>query len=634
MCGITGYFSINKKISSKNILEMNKAIAHRGPDDEGFWLGDLNHGHFFSGSDSISEIKSKQTLLTAYENSNIAIGFRRLAILDLSERGHQPMSTTDGKCIINFNGEIYNFKKIRAELKNLGYQFLSQTDTEVILKGYLHWKEAIFEKLDGMFAISIIDLERKKLLLARDRMGLKPLFYSLKKDESIIWASEIKAILKADWIKPEINWRGVYTNFLFQTTLAPDTCFEGIYSLKPAHWMSINLENFETETQSFWKLPTVKHTNISPEEAQKQVDQLLTESVDEQLFADVPVASMMSGGIDSTLITAKSKAFHHDITAFTISYKFSDQEVKNASLVAKTLEIPHLIKKVDDQEVLNNLKDNIQHFEEPYCSLEVLINAAQFANQKNYKVVLSGNGADELFGGYEHSLKLKKWQKLKKFNFLTRFIFTKDKFSQKVKNYFSQDSMFDFFRQSQSGMRPAEAMSVFSDDIKSKNNFNLNEFHLNDKENYEGLFEYDIAYSLASHHVFRDDLSAMKYGIEFRYPYLSNKLIDYAAQLPIHIRYNGIINKPLLRKVAQNLLPKEVLEMPKKGFSFPLAYFIQSNDKAKNFISENLKSLKTRGFFNSDIIDKWQQEAQEPMDYVRLWQLVTFELWYQKYFEN
>ncbi|WP_374329649.1 asparagine synthase (glutamine-hydrolyzing) [Soonwooa sp.] len=634
MCGITGYFSINKKLSSKNILEMNKAIVHRGPDDEGFWLGDLNNGSFFSGTDSISEIKSKQTLLTEGENSNIAVGFRRLSILDLSEKGHQPMSTSDSKCIINFNGEIYNFKKIRVELENLGYQFLSQTDTEVILNGYLHWKEAIFEKLDGMFAISIIDLERKKILLARDRMGLKPLFYSLKKDENIIWASEIKAILKADWIKPEINWRGIYTNFLFQTTLAPDTCFEEIYSLKPAHWMSIDLENFETKTQSFWELSTIKNTNISSEEAQKQVDQLLRESVDEQLFADVPVASMMSGGIDSTLITAKSKAFHNDITAFTISYKFSDQEVKNASLVAKTLEIPHLIKKVDDQEVLNNLKYNIQHFEEPYCSLEVLINAAQFANQKNYKVVLSGNGADELFGGYEHSLKLKKWQKLKKFNFVTRFIFTKDKFSQKLKNYFSQDSMFDFFRQSQSGMRPAEAMSVFSDDIKSKNNFNLNEFHLNNKENYEGLFEYDIAYSLASHHVFRDDLSAMKYGIEFRYPYLSNKLIDYVAQLPIHIRYNGIINKPLLRKVAQNFLPKEVLEMPKKGFSFPLAYFIQSNDKAKNFISENLKSLKTRGFFNSDIIDKWQQEAQEPMDYVRLWQLVTFELWYQKYFEN
>ncbi|SKB82301.1 asparagine synthase (glutamine-hydrolysing) [Soonwooa buanensis] len=634
MCGITGYFSINKKLSSKNILEMNKAITHRGPDDEGFWLGDLNNGNFFSGTDSISEIKSKQPLLTAVENSNIAVGFRRLSILDLSEKGHQPMSTSDGKCIINFNGEIYNFKKIRVELENLGYQFLSQTDTEVILNGYLHWKEAIFEKLDGMFAISIIDLESKKLLLARDRMGLKPLFYSLKKDENIIWASEIKAILKADWIKPEINWRGIYTNFLFQTTLAPDTCFEGIYSLKPAHWLSINLENFETKIQSFWKLPNIKSTNISLEEAQKQVDQLLAESVDEQLFADVPVASMMSGGIDSTLITAKSKAFHNDITAFTISYKFSDQEVENASLVAKTLDIPHLIKKVDDEEVLNNLKENIQHFEEPYCSLEVLINATQFANKKGYKVVLSGNGADELFGGYEHSLKLGKWQKLKKFNFVKNFIFTNDKFSRKVKNYFSQDSMFDFFRQSQSGMRPAEAMSLFSNEIKSKNNFNLNEFHLTDKENYEGLFEYDIAYSLSSHHVFRDDLSAMKYGIEFRYPYLSNKLIDYVSQLPTNIRYNGIINKPLLRKVAQNFLPKEVLEMPKKGFSFPLAYFIQSNDKAKNFVSDNLKNLKKRGFFKSEIIDKWQQEAQEPMDYVRLWQLVTFELWYQKYFEN
>lgn len=611
---------------------MNQSIRHRGPDDEGFWLSDGVDGRNFSGHDSTEKIKEGFPILKE-ENSAIALGFRRLSILDLSEKGHQPMLSEDEKIVITFNGEIYNFKKLRKELEVLGYHFQSQSDTEVILKSYIEWGVSMFVKLDGMFAICIVDLEQQKIILGRDRIGLKPLFYS-KNENGLIWASEIKAILKNEFIKPEINWNGVYTNFLFQTTLAPETCFKDIFSLEPGSFMSIDLKNQGIINEKFWELSLQSNSTISEKKAVEKIDLLLAESVSEQLHADVPVASMMSGGIDSTLITSKSKPFKKDINAFTISYKFSEEEVKNACLVAHTLEIPHHIKSISDEEVLSELKENIQHFEEPYSSLEVLTNAAEYAKKLGFKVVLSGNGADELFAGYSHSLKLNKWLFLRNFNFVRHFLVTQDQFSKKVKNYFSQDTMFDFFRQSQVGMKPSEAKSVFNPAVFKNINSDLKQYHLQETKDYKGYFEYDMKYSLSSHHVFRDDLSAMKYGVEFRYPYLSNDLIDFVASVPENLRYNGIQNKPLLRKIAEKYLPEEVLKMPKRGFSFPLYDFIKNESWVRDFISKHLESLKKRNFFNAEIIDEWRQNQNDIYDCVKIWQLVTFELWYQKYFEN
>jgi len=632
MCGICGYYSFRKEISSKNILEMNNAIRHRGPDDEGFWISDGFYGKSFSGNDSIQKIKETFPVLNEF-SSKIALGFRRLSIVDLSEKGHQPMLSDDEKITITFNGEIYNFRKIRKELEILGYHFKSNSDTEVILKSYEEWGTEMFSRFDGMFAIALVDLEKQKLILGRDRVGLKPLFY-FKNENALVWASEIKSILKNEYIKPEINWNGVYTNFLFQTTLAPETCFQNIFSLDPASFLVLDLNDFSISKQLYWNFPTKKIENITAEEAAAKVDGLLAESIKEQLFADVPVTSMMSGGIDSTLITAKAKPFKNDINAFTISYQFSESEVKNASLMAEKIDIQHDVKKVSDEEILNQLKENIQHFEEPYSSLEVLMNAAEFAKNKGFKVVLSGNGADELFAGYSHSLKLNKWLSMKNFNFIRHFIVTNDDFSRKVKNYFSQDDMLDFFRQSQVGMKPFEAKSIFSDVVFNTIKTNLKDKKLSETKDYQGLFEYDMKYSLSSHHVFRDDLSAMKYGVEFRYPYLSNALIDYVSSLPEKLRYNGIKNKPLLRKVADQYLPAEILKMPKRGFSFPLAHFIKTEPKVREFILENLNSLKKRNFFKPEIIDQWSNNQKNEYDCVKIWQLVTFELWYQKYCEN
>ncbi|MDP9957340.1 asparagine synthase (glutamine-hydrolyzing) [Epilithonimonas hungarica] len=632
MCGICGYYLSKKGISSKNILEMNNAIRHRGPDDEGFWLSDGLQGHSFCGESSTQQVKNIFPVLPDSE-SNIALGFRRLSILDLSEKGHQPMLADNQRITITFNGEIYNFKTLRKELEDLGHHFKSHSDTEVILRSYEEWGTDMLPKLDGMFAIALVDLDKKKLLLARDRIGMKPLFYYEKENE-LIWASEIKAILKNECVTPEINWQGVYSNFLFQTTLAPETCFQNIYSLEPATFLVFDLNDLSSSKEKYWDFPTKSLNQITEQEAITEIDRLLSESVEKQLFADVPVTSMMSGGIDSTLVTAKSKPYKEDINAFTIAYQFSENEVKNASLMAEKIEIPHHIKNVTDEEVLDQLKENIQHFEEPYSSLEVLMNAAEYAKELGFKVVLSGNGADELFAGYSHSLKLDKWKSTRKFNFIRHFIFTNDNFSKKVKNYFSQDSMLEFFRQSQVGMKPFEAKNIFKKNIFNKINSDLQDKKLSETTDYQGLFEYDMKYSLSSHHVFRDDLSAMKYGVEFRYPYLSNDLIDYVSTLPESLRYNGIQNKPLLRKVAEKYVHPEILKMPKRGFSFPLSHFIKTEPKVRDFILENLDSLKKRGFFNPKLIDDWWNNQNNEYDCVKIWQLVTFELWYQKYFEN
>jgi asparagine synthase (glutamine-hydrolysing) len=633
MCGITGYYSFHHSISSTNILEMNQAIKHRGPDDEGFWIYNNDQAVSFSGIDSTQKIKEQFPVLEEGIDCDIALGFRRLSIIDLSEKGHQPMLSENEQIMITFNGEIYNFKKLKNELESAGHSFRSTSDTEVILKAYQEWGNSAFSKLDGMFAICIVDLITQKLVLARDRVGMKPLFYH-QSPEGLVWASEIKALLKHEFVKPQINWNGVYTNFLFQTTLAPQTCFQHIFSLEPASFITVDLKDQKVIKEIFWKMPSPSQDAVSEPEAVKKIDELISKSISEQLYADVPVAVMMSGGIDSTLIASKSKSFNTDINTYTVSYPFSEEEVKNAALAARHFGVPHEIKEISEGEALEQLKENIQHFEEPYSSFEVLINAAKYAHDRGFKVVLSGNGADELFAGYAHTLKLSRWLVMRNFNFISPFIFMKDKFSRRVKNYFSQNALFDFFRQSQVNMMPWEAKALIKPDIFHKVDTNLSKYHLSETKNYSGYFEYDMKYSLSSHHVFRDDLSAMKYSVEFRYPYLSNSLIDYVSSLPENIRFNGIQNKPLLRKTAEKYLPKEVLNMPKKGFSFPVNYFIKNDNKIRDFIIETLESLKKRNFFNASVMDDWWNNQHHEYDWVKIWQLVTFELWYQKYFEK
>ena len=391
MCGICGFISKNK-CSSDVILEMNKAIKHRGKDDEGYVFGEINNIESYSGEDSQDGIKTKYKLLNNSKIGIFALGFRRLSILDLSEKGHQPMISEKGN-IITYNGEVYNYKEIREELEGVGFQFKSNADTEVLLKAYEYFGLDFIKKLDGMFAFCIADIEKKQLIFARDRVGLKPLFYHFD-EENFIWASEIKSILASRIYAPKINWKGVKLNFMYQSSVTPETCFEGVFSLKPGHLMIFDVTRFSLVKKQYWALPEKINNNISEEEAISTTEAFLKESIAKQLKADVPVISMMSGGIDSTLISILAKEKNENLESFTVNYQEAEADVQNAKIVAQENGLKHQIVEVNISEILEHLKENIEHFEEPYCSIEVLLNAAKFAQSENYKVVLTGNGAD------------------------------------------------------------------------------------------------------------------------------------------------------------------------------------------------------------------------------------------------
>lgn len=629
MCGISGFFSPVNLRKSNVIAKMNHAIKHRGPDDEGFWLNSENNNGFYAGQDSILEIKEKLPIIPLDEDCTIALGFRRLSILDLSSKGHQPMSDEENEIIITFNGEIYNFKDLKKQLQEKGHTFSSETDTEVILKGYQEWNTDVFEMLNGMFSICIVDLKQQKILLVRDRFGLKPLFY-YKDENSISWASEIKAIFECDWVERKINWEGVYTNFLFQTSLSPQTCFENIFSLEPGSFMEINIKKeFELKVKKFFSF----EENIIEQSFNKnETEQLFQKSVEKQLYADVPMAIMMSGGIDSTFLAYEAKKYIKDIPCFTLDYQFSKNEIENAEKFAEKEKLNHKTYNVESATILSDLKKKIQHFEEPYVSLEVLLNVSEIAKKNNYKIVLSGNGADELFGGYMHLQKLNRWKKYKVLNPLISTL-PNSLIPTKFRNYFQQDTLFDFFRNGQGEMRPNEIQELFTAEQLKKVDTSFTKYHLTKGNSYKAYFLLDMRYSLASHHVYRDDLAAMMFSVEFRYPYLDNNLANYISNLPEQQRFNGKENKPLLREIVAQKLPDYILEMPKKGFSFPLAKFINENEELKKLLLDNINNLIKRGIFNTKTIKKWLNNGISDSNASKLWQLLTFELWLQKYLD-
>ena len=619
MCGLTGFFA-NKELPASVLLRMNNAVKHRGPDDEGY----IFDGQHYSGEDSMPEIKRQFGQLDAATHSRFGMGFRRLSILDLSAAGHQPM-VSEKKNVITFNGEIYNFQELREELIAAGQRFFSNTDSEVVLRAYEHWGKAMVSKLDGMFSFCIWNSADDELFFARDRIGLKPLFY-FQNEQGFFWASEIKALLASGMIVPKISWEGIRSNFTYLTTVAPMTCFQDIFSLEPG---SSAIFSFKTKTlvkERFFELPVPADKDVTLHEAKAEVENLLVESVKNQLYADVPVASMMSGGIDSTLVTAVAAKTDAEITAFTVHYKNAEEEIRNAKEVALANDIDHQVVKISSAEILQNLRQDIAHFEEPYVTPEVLLHAANYAGTNGFKVVLSGNGADELFGGYPHLLGFKKWQRSKKFSFLGKFLPVNSSFIQRIRNYFSLDNAADFFRNGQGGMKPFEIEELFKENVERNTRKSGNR--------YNDYFREDMQISLGSHHVFRDDLSAMKYGVEFRYPYLSNELVDYVASLPEEIRFNSMENKPLLRKVAEKFLPANVLQMKKKGFVYPLQSWYEDDKSLRSFIQLHIRLLKRREIFNNAPIEYWQKHILKPGNLSKIWQLVTFEIWMQTYFDG
>jgi len=618
---------------------MNQAIRHRGPDDEGYFTVQEREGQHFSGRDSISAIKEQVPLITEDAPISAGIGFRRLSILDLSAAGHQPMLSADGRVALTFNGQIYNYRELRRELETNGFRFRSTTDTEVILHGYACWGKEVVLRLNGMFALGLVDLDKNMAWLVRDRVGLKPLYYH-RSAQDITWASEMKAILKAPWVKASVDPVGLAGNYYLQTTPAPLTCFENVRALLPATWLEINLSTLETKEHTYWDIPVGSSKRpVNMEDAARELDHRISESVRLQLNADVPVITMMSGGIDSTTITAIGHQMDPSLKCYSFGIDGTGagiDELPQARAMAQRLGIEQLIHMVKMDEVIQQLDADLRHYEEPYTAPEVMLSPSEHLGKMGYKVLLSGNGADEVFGGYGHFLSLEQWRKRRSLRKMEPLVPAWSPFLQKVKHYMQVDTGFKYYANSRACMRPFQVRQL----LPPENWRSLNELaawlprdESRFENEYEALFYFEMKYSVGSHHVFRDDLSAMRHSVEMRYPYLDHTLLEWVAQLPLALRYNGRVNKPLLRATAAHYISDINLSMPKKGFTLPLEAWWHSTPAVRSYMEDQLRSLMKRGIFDNRTIREWINNSHTSFELSKIWQLVTTELWLQTYID-
>jgi len=629
MCGIYGYLSQTTSISPDVLRRMGDVLRHRGPDDEGELI--------LSGSDVF-----------------VGLGHKRLSIIDLSPAGKQPMANEDETIWITFNGEIYNFRELRERLKRKGHRFRSSSDTEVVIHLYEEVGTACLEELNGMFAFALWDAKRKTLFLARDRTGKKPLHYSLE-NGNFVFASEIKALLQHPAVTRELNLKGLHKYLAYEYVPAPHTIFKSIKKLEPGHYLLYC--DGKIVTSQYWDIPIEDHPISDRTEAQyiEDLKDLLQRAVDTRLLADVPVGLFVSGGLDSGLVAALARRAKQNLECFSIGFEESSfDESKYAQQIARSLGLKHHLKIFNADDMLGMVERLPELLDEPLAdpSILPLYLLSRFASE-HMKVVLSGDGGDELFAGYQtyqaHKLVtfydalpgiLKDFVKTVAFHLPVSHGYLSADF--KLKQFLrgvgvSSEIRFFLWRGAFSN---AERSELLSPEIR-------NELH---KENaYEEIYRYvrqsgltkelerilylSMKLYLQDNNLVTVDRASMANGLEVRSPLLDRDVVDFVCRLPMEYKLNGLKTKYILKKVADEFLPRKLVYRKKRGFGVPLAKWL--NGELKEFMLEHLSETKIRnqGIFYYPYIKKLIDEQLSKIKDNRepLWTLLVFQTWYEKY---
>ncbi len=565
MCRIFGFTGKNR-----TALEcMSQRLAPGGPDSEGF-----------------------------FESDAISLGHRRLAILDLSSNASQPMEFDN--LVISYNGEVYNFNELRKELGE--YQFQTHSDTEVILKAFHKWGLDAVHRFHGMFAIALWDKRSQKLWLIRDRVGVKPLYYYYD-GKVFIFASELKALLCHPKFERVINKKAVVAYLELGFVPAPLAIFEHTFKLLPGHYLEF--DGTKTEIKQYWRLPKKKIT-ISYEDAKDRTKKLLEKSFEYRMVSDVPVGVFLSGGIDSSLL-ASYLSKHYDLQTFTIG--FYDKRFNEASIAketAKKLGSKHheLYFGVDD--LLELLPKITQIFDEPFGDSSALPTylVAHLASQY-VKVVLSADGADELFGGYPINFKNEK-----RFNFYKKLRFIRFILKQKRK-YMATNDVWKY--------KLALRYRTFPDELFEHVDLDRGEC----QDLMECMFWFDFRYFLSDDVLVKVDRVTMANSLEAREPYLDHELIDFAFSLPDDFRYH----KKILRDLLRQELP-QISDLPKQGFSVPIKYWLRNELK-----EDVLQSLESPSILD-EVVDKKKivkQFSQTGRRTNAVWLMYMFRLWEERF---
>lgn len=603
MCGLVGFVDKNKN-KKEIIKKMSDKIAHRGPDSDGFFV-----------------------------DKNIALGFRRLSIIDLKS-GDQPIYTEDGNMVIVFNGEIYNYKEIRNDLIRLGYNFKTTSDTEVVLIGYQEYGVKILDKLRGMFAFTIYNIEKEEVFVARDHFGIKPMYYATMND-CFMWGSEIKSFLEHDLFEKELNLKMLNHYLTFQYSPGSETFFKNVYKLLPGHYFIY--KDGELKVNRYFEIEFKPDNSKDLEYFEKRIEEELEDSIEAHKISDVEVGSFLSSGVDSSYIATRSKV---DKT-FTVGYeekKYS--EIPYAEDLSKKIGVENISKTISKEEFFENFAKIQYHMDEPLAdpSAVALYFVAKEAS-KHVKVALSGEGADEIFGGYKmyqeplffplynklpHPVKknigklAKKLPAVRGLNMLVRRGQTLEE------RYVGNAYIFD----------AEEKRNVLSEDLRDYNYQDLTKPYYEKVKNMDDVVKMqymDYHFWLVGDILLKADKMSMANSLEVRVPFLDKKVVEMGTTIPTKYKVNKKTTKIAFRKVANRLLDDVVANKDKLGFPVPLREWLKNKEQydiiKKEFVSANK-------FFNvSYILKLLNDHFEEKVDNSRkIWTIYSFLVWYKQYF--
>lgn len=604
MCGIAGYVS-NNGISKDVLKAMTDRIAHRGPDGEGFYIDDV-----------------------------CALGHRRLAIIDLVT-GDQPIYNEDQSIVVVFNGEIYNFQELREELKQSGHFFRTQSDTEVLVHGYEEWGEVLTEKLRGMYAFAIWDTAKKILYLARDKWGIKPLYY-YQTDHSLLFASEIKALLDHPDFKKELNENILSAYLCFNSVPTEETLFKNVFRLEPGHQL-IYL-NGKKEIRKFFELDLTEDASYDPEETAEEIRRALASSVKYHGFADVEVGGFLSSGIDSSFLVSLARP----AKTFTVGYADPKyDEISYAKDLAEKLGIENYSREITKDEYLKAFPNIIYHMDEPLADPAAI--ALYFVAQKAseyVKVVTSGEGADELFGGYltyREEIDQGWYEKIpwplrraasKVAGLLPEFpgrnfIYRRGKTLEE--NYIGLGRIFD--------EKEAQAL------LKNKQQISTREItapYFKTHANAPSLAKrqiIDYYFWLVKDFLHAVDRNTMMFGLEARTPFLDDEVYAVARHLPKQAKISKETTKPALRLAASTVIPNEAYKKKKLGFPVPLREWMKEDDLYQE-IHAKFNSSAAEQFFDVNKINHLLElhKTGKKDCYKKVWTIYTFLVWYEQFF--
>lgn len=629
MCGLTGIIAFTEegKKHLTNIGAATNTLNKRGPDAEGF-----------------------------YRNGNIALGHRRLSIIDTSDSAAQPFTDLSGRFTIVFNGEIFNYKELRKNLESKGIQFKSKSDTEVLLYLFISEKEKCLSLLDGEFAFAIYDTHSNELFIARDRFGIKPLYYYLDKD-ALIFGSEMKALIAAG-IPKKIDTASLEMYLHLNYIPAPYSIFEDVFKLDAGTFLFVS-KNGELKKTAYYSLPELKEKKYITdyEKAQKKLAELLEHAVQQRMIADVPLGTFLSGGIDSSIITAIASKHTKNLNTFSIGYAdeplFDESEF--AELVAKKHKTNHTTFKLTNEDLYANLHQVLDYIDEPFADSSALaVNILSMHTKKHVTVSLSGDGADELFAGYnKHAAELKARNGGFKANLVAAAhpllkrlpksrnnatgnkIRQLEKFAEGMK-LSPKERYWQWARWS--GFKKED---IFTENFLSKNHKN-SDFQDRKKSllknidtDFNSVLLTDMQLVLENDMLVKVDRMSMSQSLEVRVPFLDHKIVDFAFSLPANFKIDGANRKKIVKDTFKDLLPEELYNRRKQGFEVPLLKWFQTD--LKSMITNDLlsdKFIADQNIFNSQEIKKLKTQlfSSNPNDAVeKVWAIIIFQYWWKKY---